>query len=178
MESSHRFASLSAIQADACVTHNHTRSERLLMSRTSQSGDLPQWGFSFSSPRGRRRSPRLHPRLGTSFCFFPKNVRILSQLLIWNTWEYSTLCNISPNPPTLLGVQYKLRQITVNTLALVFVCQPSNRGNKDDPFIQCIVSGQKKRHVQQTVEGPFSSEWVLFLSLSVASRRKGAHLQT
>lgn len=80
-------------------------------------------------------------------------------------------------PPTLLVVQYKLGQITVNALALVFVCPPSNRGNKDDPFIQRVVSGQKKRRVQQTVEGAFGSEWVSFLSLSVASRRKGAHLQ-
>lgn len=53
---------------------------------------LPAWE--------RRRSLRLHPRLGTSFCFFSlKMCGFLSQLLIWNTWEYSTLCNMSPIPP-------------------------------------------------------------------------------
>lgn len=136
------------------ATHNRLhfkRNEQNLMSRTSQSGDLPQWGFFFSPLLAWETPQPASSFLCCCFVFW-----ILSQLLIWNTWEYGSLCNINLSP--LLCVLYKLGQLTVNTLAQVFVCQLSRRCNKDGPFAGGIVSGQKKRHVQQTVGVPLGSE--------------------
>lgn len=77
---------------------------------------LPAWE--------RRRSPRLHPRPGTPFCFFSLKMCGFFLSSWFGTHGNTVHCVISP---TLLGVQYKLGQIAVNALALALQLRQQRR---------------------------------------------------